>query len=123
MPENNANEVYAGKISTEKKQPPKRTWGVGRPKIRFKDGVYEGEGKGYHGMTRVRVSVEGQKLTAVEILSFEDYTEYFEPAEKSVVSQLLREQSLIVTPLAGATFSSNSIIGAVRQAFDLMQSE
>lgn len=111
-------EKFVGKIDTDTKESPKRTWGIGKPKPRFKNGVYEGEAKGYHGITRVRVTVKEEKLSAIEILSYEDYSEFFEPAEKNVIPRLLKEQHFSVVPTAGATFSSSSIINAVKQALE-----
>ena len=67
------------------------------------DGVYEGEGIGFGGLTRVSVEVSGQQITAINIL-------------KAVIDEIIEAQTLDVDTVSGATFSSRGIINAVKNA-------
>lgn len=84
------------------------------------DGVYEGEGIGFGGLTRVSVEVSGQQITAINILSQSDDASFFNRA-KAVIDEILEEQTLDVDTVSGATFSSRGIINAVKNALTGVQ--
>lgn len=79
------------------------------------DGVYEGEGIGFGGLTRVSVEVSGQQITAINILSQSDDASFFNRA-KAVIDEIIEAQTLDVDTVSGATFSSRGIINAVKNA-------
>ena len=81
------------------------------------DGVYEGEGIGFGGLTRVSVEVSGQQITAINILSQSDDASFFNRA-KAVIDEILEAQTLDVDTVSGATCSSNAIIEGCRQALE-----
>ena len=85
----------------------------------FCDGVYEGKAKGYRGDTHVKVTVENGEIVSIDILSFEDYREFIEPSANFVISQILKKQTVDVQTVGGCTFSSKSIINAVRDALSI----
>ena len=84
------------------------------------DGVYEGEGIGFGGLTRVSVTVSGQQITAINILSQSDDASFFNRA-KAVIDEILEAQTLDVDTVSGATFSSRGIINAVKNALTGVQ--
>lgn len=84
------------------------------------DGVYEGEGIGFGGLTRVSVEVSGQQITAINILSQSDDASFFNRA-KAVIDEILEAQTLDVDTVSGATFSSRGIINAVKNALTGVQ--
>lgn len=84
------------------------------------DGVYEGEGIGFGGLTRVSVEVSGQQITAINILSQSDDASFFNRA-KVVIDEILEAQTLDVDTVSGATFSSRGIINAVKNALTGVQ--
>lgn len=84
------------------------------------DGVYEGEGIGFGGLTRVSVEVSGQQITAINILSQSDDASFFNRA-KAVIDKILEAQTLDVDTVSGATFSSRGIINAVKNALTGVQ--
>ncbi len=84
------------------------------------DGVYEGEGIGFGGITRVSVEVSGQQITAINILSQSDDASFFNRA-KAVIDEILEAQTLDVDTVSGATFSSRGIINAVKNALTGVQ--
>jgi len=83
----------------------------------YKDGTYQGTGKGFRGgITTVSVTVQNDMIINIEPVSYGDDTPYFEYAYKTVANQILEEQSPDVDAVSGATFSSNGITEAVADA-------
>ena len=83
----------------------------------WRDGIYTGSGVGFAGaVTTVEVTVSGGKIASVRVLSYGDTTSYFLNAQNPVISAILAGQTTNVDTGSGATFSSNGIISAVRDA-------
>ena len=80
------------------------------------DGAYEGKGVGYNGNIKVKVTVAGGKITAIEILKTDDDEEYFYDAKKKVIQEILDRQTAEVDAASGATSSSDGIMKAVKNA-------
>ena len=85
------------------------------PKSKYKDGTFTGSAKGYNGDITVSVTISGDKITAVNVVSGSDDEPYFSTA-KALTSTIVSNQSADVATVAGATFSSNGIIGAAKNA-------
>jgi uncharacterized protein with FMN-binding domain len=85
----------------------------------FADGVYTGTGTGLRGTTAVSVTVSGGKIIDITVTSYKDDRQYFTRAQSGVINAILSSQSINVSTVSGATFSSNSIIEAVANALDL----
>ena len=58
------------------------------------------------------VTISGDKITDISIVSYEDDDEYMDPA-RAVVSAILSAQSPNVSAVSGATYSSKGIMNAV----------
>ncbi|MCD8144875.1 MAG: FMN-binding protein [Oscillospiraceae bacterium] len=82
----------------------------------YTDGVYTGTGTGYGGEIEVQVTVENGQITAIEILSHAGETESFFNRAIAVVDSILLSQSWEVDAVSGATYSSNGIKNAVKNA-------
>lgn len=82
----------------------------------FTDGTYYGSGSGYRGTTEVEVTVENGMITDITVTSYNDDYQFFSRAEDEVISSIISSQSIDVSTVSGATFSSNSIIEAVASA-------
>ena len=80
------------------------------------DGTYTGSGTGLRGTTEVSVTVENGQITDITVLSYQDDQEFFEKASSTVIEEVLSEQSIEVSTVSGATFSSNGILEAVADA-------
>lgn len=85
----------------------------------FTDGTYTGRGTGFRGDTEVSVTVKDGKITDITVLSYSDDRQYFSRASNSMIEAILNSQSLRVSTVSGATFSSNGILEAVADALDL----
>lgn len=82
----------------------------------YTDGTYKGSGNGFRGKTEVTVTVESGVITDITIDSYKDDKEFFQKAKSGVISAIIKSQSLGVDAVSGATFSSNGIIEAVKNA-------
>lgn len=80
------------------------------------DGTYEGTGSGFRGTTSVSVTVKDGEIIDITIQSYKDDAAYFRRAKDTIISDIIRTQSLDVQAVSGATFSSNSILDAVADA-------
>ena len=89
----------------------------------FTDGVYTGSGAGFRGNTNVQVTVENGSISDITVLSYEDDAEFFDKAQASVIPAILSAQSVDVSTVSGATFSSNGIINAVANALNVTAQE
>lgn len=91
----------------------------GQSQGKYKNGTYEGTGKGYRGLTTVSVKVEKGQIASITVLEYEDDQRFFERAETPVIERIITEQSVEVEAVSGATYSSNSIMQAVANALDI----
>lgn len=79
------------------------------------DGVYKGSATGFSGPVTVAVTIMDKKITSIDILSSTDDEAFFNRA-KAVIDRIIESQSFDVDVVSGATYSSNGIIGAVKNA-------
>lgn len=82
----------------------------------FKDGVYEGTGKGNNGDIKVEVTVEGGSIISIVLKEHGETEGIFEAAEKNVVADIIKNQTAEVDAVSGATNTSNGIMEAVENA-------
>jgi len=88
----------------------------------FTDGIYYGSGSGFRGTTQVAVVVENGCITDITVTSYQDDNQFFNRAQDGVIAAILSQQSVDVSSVSGATFSSNSIKEAVASALGLSYS-
>nr|WP_296092354.1 FMN-binding protein [uncultured Dorea sp.] len=81
----------------------------------LEDGIYKGTGTGYAGEISVAVTIKDKQITAIDILSSSDDAAFFNRA-KGVIDRIIAGQTLEVDVVSGATYSSNGIISAVKNA-------
>lgn len=80
------------------------------------DGEYIGSAKGFDGEITVKVKVEMGKIISIDVISVGDDDEMFFESAKSVIDVMLKNQSVDVDVVSGATFSSRGIIDATSNA-------
>ena len=81
----------------------------------LEDGVYVGSANGYSGTITVSVEIQDRTIVAITIVSESDDDVYFNAAT-AVIDTIIATQSLDVDAITGATYSSNGIIKAIRNA-------
>lgn len=89
---------------------------IGQGNFDVADGTYEGSADGFHGTVRVSVKIQDKTIQAIDIVSHADDAAFFDRAKAGVVGSILSSQSLDVDAVSGATYSSNGIINAVKNA-------
>ena len=99
------------KVTTDKKEKTNAAKGS----FDLADGVYKGTGTGYAGDITVSVQIKDKQIVAIDILSTSDDAAFFNRA-KAVIDRIIEGQTLDVDTVSGATFSSNGIISAVKNA-------
>ena len=82
----------------------------------YEDGIYTGSGTGYGGSISVQVTVAGGQITDITILSAASETASFLSRAQGVISSILTAQTWEVDAVSGATYSSNGIKAAVKNA-------
>lgn len=108
-----AKESRAATAETTKKNTTKKGK---KGAIDVKDGTYKGSANGYGGKVTVNVTVSKKTMTAIDIVSAPGETDSFFQRAKGVIDEMLTAQSTDVDVVSGATYSSNGIIGAVKNA-------
>ena len=102
--------------STSQSQSTPETVGSVQEPAAYKDGTYYGTGTGFAGNLKVEVVISGGKISNIQIVETNDGSEYIQKAS-GVINQILGAQSTNgIDTVSGATFSSNGIIKAVRNA-------
>ena len=108
-----AKESTAAMAETTKKNTTKKEK---KGAIDVKDGTYKGSANGYGGKVTVNVTVSKKTMTAIDVVSAPGETDSFFNRAKGVIDEMLTAQSTDVDVVSGATYSSNGIIGAVKNA-------
>lgn len=86
----------------------------------YKDGMYTGTGKGYKGTVTAKVTISGGKIKTIDVSGSDDAA-YFGKAKNGIVNKIISGQTTNVDTVSGATYSSNGIISAVRNALKKAQ--
>ena len=83
---------------------------------RLRDGVYEGSSRGGPNKALVQVTIQGSKISEIEILEHQAWRGGI--AEKTIVARIIANQSTRVDAVSGATNSSRVIMNAVQNAVE-----
>lgn len=108
-----AKESTAATAETTKKNTTKKGK---KGAVDVKDGTYKGSANGYGGKVTVNVTVSKKTMTAIDVVSAPGETDSFFQRAKGVIDEMLTAQNTDVDVVSGATYSSNGIIGAVKNA-------
>lgn len=77
---------------------------------------YIGEADGFGGPIKVKVTMDGDKITKIDVLSHGDTPGICDKAFAAIPQAIIDAQSTQVDAAAGATFSSKGIMAAVEDA-------
>lgn len=108
--------LHRKELQASQSQSTPETVGSVQEPAAYKDGTYYGTGTGFAGNLKVEVVISGGKISNIQIVETNDGSEYIQKAS-GVINQILGAQSTNgIDTVSGATFSSNGIIKAVRNA-------
>lgn len=83
----------------------------------YKDGSYEGFGKGNFGNIKVSVEVKGSKISSIKLLEHNETKELINAVAENMIPGIIKKQTTEgVDIIAGATNSSNGVVAAVNEA-------
>lgn len=82
----------------------------------WKDGTYTGNAQGFGGLVKVKVTVKNGKIKKIQIVSASGETDSYFAKAKALIPAIVKKQTTNVDAVSGATYSSNGIIRAVRNA-------
>jgi uncharacterized protein with FMN-binding domain len=80
------------------------------------DGIYEGSFRRGPMKARVKVTIENQRISSVDLLEHDTWKG--KEAEKIIPDRIIQEQSTEVNTVSGATMSSRVIMNAVQNALN-----
>jgi len=82
----------------------------------FADGEFEGEAAGFGGTMKIKVVVEGGKITSIELLEHSETPGIGDVGADAVIANIIAEQKTDVDVSSGATVTSNALMEAVKNA-------
>jgi len=95
-------------------QAPKEEGGQGK----YTAGTYTASGKGMGGDVTVSVTVDSDKITAIEVTEHDETPGISDPAIADIPNKIIEAQSTEIDGVAGATMTSNAIKEAVNSALE-----
>ena len=78
--------------------------------------THEGVGEGYNGEIRLQVTVEGDNIVSIEVISHSETPGLSDPAFQQVTQRIIDSNSTEVDGVSGATATSEGIKAAVEGA-------
>ncbi|MFB0525967.1 MAG: RnfABCDGE type electron transport complex subunit G [bacterium] len=82
------------------------------------DGSHTGEGRGFSGPIRVRVTVQNHQVVKIAILEQQEVIEYWSKVREKIPPEILEKQNIDVDMVSEATYSSKGLIEAVTNALE-----
>ena len=89
----------------------------------YKDGTYTGEAEGYGGTIQVEVTLAGDEIKSINVVSAPGEDSAYLSQAESVINSVISAQSTDVDTVSGATFSSTGILNAVDEALGKAENE
>lgn len=87
-----------------------------RPK--YKDGVYFGESEGYYSTVKVQVTIQGGRIWDIQVLEHEEPEILADIVFDRMPPKMMKANTNEVDVIAGATYTSQSMIEAVGDALE-----
>jgi len=84
----------------------------------FVDGTYEGAAAGFKGDIKVKVVVEGTKITAIDVLEQNETPKMGDVAIEAIIAEVIKHQNIDVDSVSGATKSSEATKAAIKAALE-----
>lgn len=82
----------------------------------LKDGKYLAKARGMAGFVGVELEIINNKITSVNLDVSTETPQYGQKAEKKLEDEILTKQSANIDAVTGATFTSNGVKEATKEA-------
>lgn len=82
----------------------------------YNNGTYEGEGDGFGGKIKVKVTLENDSIKSVKVTDHRGEGDAYYSQASVLTDQIVENQSTDLDTISGATFSSEGILSAVDDA-------
>ncbi|MBR2778887.1 MAG: FMN-binding protein [Firmicutes bacterium] len=86
------------------------------PPRKYVDGTYSASASGWGGIIKLSVRIENDQIKTITITSAASETPSYMERAKIVINRIIKNQSIQVDTVTGATYSSRGIIDAVKGA-------
>ena len=77
---------------------------------------YIGEGEGFGGKIKVKVTMDGDKIAKIEVLEHAETAGVSDPAFSQIPEAIIAAQSTEIDAVSGATYTSKGLIEAINNA-------
>lgn len=84
----------------------------------MEDGNYSGSGKDYNGKINVKVKIENDTITAVNVLTQQKDAPIGKEVLPVLKKRIIKKQTYNIDGVSGATITSNGIKEAVKNALN-----
>jgi uncharacterized protein with FMN-binding domain len=93
--------------------------GCGRSSTgKYKDGVYNGTAQGYGGELEVQVTINGGKITDIQLVRDQETPGISDTAKVQTVERIIQKGNTDIDLVSGATATSKGIRDAVQNALE-----
>lgn len=82
----------------------------------WKDGIYLSQARGMAGFVKTKLEISNNKITSVNLDLSTETPQYAQKAKSKLENEVLAKQSADVDAVSGATFTSNGVKEAVKDA-------
>ena len=82
----------------------------------WKDGIYLSQARGMAGFVKTELEISNNKITSVNLDLSTETPQYTQKAKSKLENEVLAKQSADIDAVSGATFTSNGIKEAVKDA-------
>lgn len=82
----------------------------------WKDGIYLSQARGMAGFVKTELEISNNKITSVNLDLSTETPQHAQKAKSKLENEVLAKQSADVDAVSGATFTSNGVKEAVKDA-------
>ncbi|WZL72292.1 FMN-binding protein [Clostridiaceae bacterium 35-E11] len=93
----------------------------GKKEVRYLEGTYEGVGQGHHGSIKVLVTTDAYRIKKIQIVEEQEMPGICEIVYEKIPERVIKANSTDVDVVAGASFTSNGMLEAIREGLEKAQ--
>ncbi len=90
----------------------------GSKNIIYKEGIYEGNAEGHIGPIKVQIVTDKYEIKEIKILEQQEIPIIADTVYEKIPARVIKSNSSDVEVVAGATYTSNGLIQAIKDGLD-----